>query len=378
MAKTAKLSSTPTRLGRSLKAHAVIAKRITKSAQSLKDTAYPPKHANARVRDAYKDYCQRSRGSDVPPISEASVNEFVSRVGVVARLFLVSPPPDPAAYARNCQVQLDMMFVTNDRYSAIDMLSDLSDLKNLGRMIGEKVMEYLSGEQDPLTGGLAVRMFILRDFHDEVVDTPINLSWNYLILHQLIFERVAVQYPEICGFQWESGQTIQQNVNNDLLRLFTVALEDDVDDVQRHSIKVCIVILFILILYRKALNFSWTLASLSSLNYTEIPHTQKRHFTTLSSPHPCSSINSPGTKGSESIRTKLPCLLPSKHSFSTAFGMIYAQRQTTNSKRPSALGTRTSLPRILNLSSPLLNVQPSYLSFISSPRVLWTNMYTSH
>jgi len=107
-------------------------------------------------------------------------------------------PPDPAAYARNCQVQLDMMFVTNDKYSTIDMLSDLSDLKNLGRMIGEKVVEYLSGEQDPLTGGLAARMFILRDFRDEVVDTPINLSWNYLILHQLIFERVAVQYPEIC------------------------------------------------------------------------------------------------------------------------------------------------------------------------------------
>jgi hypothetical protein len=100
MAKTAKLSSTPTHLGRSLKARAVIAKRITKSVQSLKDTAYPPKHANARVRDAYKDYCQRSHGSDVPPISEASVNEFVGRVGVVARLFLISPPPDPAAYAR--------------------------------------------------------------------------------------------------------------------------------------------------------------------------------------------------------------------------------------------------------------------------------------
>jgi hypothetical protein len=79
----------------------------------------------------------------------------------------------------NCQVQLDMMFVTNDKYSAIGMLSDLSDLKNLGRKIGEKVVEYLSGEQDPFTGGLAARMFILRDFHDEVVDAPINLSWNY-------------------------------------------------------------------------------------------------------------------------------------------------------------------------------------------------------
>jgi hypothetical protein len=90
----------------------------------------------------------------------------VSQAGVVARLFLISPPPDPAAYARNCQLQLDMMF---------GMLSDL--------------VEYLSGEQDPFTGGLVARMFILRDFRDEVVDAPINLSWNYLILHQLIFER---------------------------------------------------------------------------------------------------------------------------------------------------------------------------------------------
>jgi hypothetical protein len=35
---------------------------------------------------------------------------------------------------------------------------------------------------------------------DEVVDPPINLSWNCLILHQIIFERVALRYPQETGF----------------------------------------------------------------------------------------------------------------------------------------------------------------------------------
>lgn len=104
--------------------------------------------------------------------------------------------------------------------------------------MGDKVVEYLQGVQDSLTGGIAARMFALRDFRDEILDPPINLSWNYLILHQILFEKVAIQHPQELGFPWESAQSIQERVNNDLIRLFAVALEDEVDVTQRHSIKV--------------------------------------------------------------------------------------------------------------------------------------------
>ena len=98
--------------------------------------------------------------------------------------------------------------------------------------------------QDPLTGGIAARMFVLRDFRDKILNPPINLSWNYLILHQIIFEKVAIQYPQKLGFPWESAQSIQERVNNDLIRLFAVASEQEVVVTQRHSIKVFLFIPF--------------------------------------------------------------------------------------------------------------------------------------
>ena len=66
--------------------------------------------------------------------------------------------------------------MTNDKYFTFDMLFDLSDLKNLDKKIDEKVVKYLSDEQDLFTDDLAVKMFILRDFHDEIIDASINLS----------------------------------------------------------------------------------------------------------------------------------------------------------------------------------------------------------
>jgi hypothetical protein len=194
---------------------------------------YPPIHDNAKVRDAYQAIFKASN---------AAAADFVIHAGLIARLFLISPPPDPSSYAEKRQIALEMMFATTEAYSALDMLSDLRQLKTLGAKIGDKIVEYLDGQQDPLTGGLAARMFMLRDFHEDFINVPINLSWNYLILHQIIYEKVAVDNPVLCGFTWESSQTIKERVNNDLIRLFTVALDEELDEKQRHSIKVCTII----------------------------------------------------------------------------------------------------------------------------------------
>ena len=67
-------------------------------------------------------------------------------MNIIIHLFLISSSFDSVAYTHNYQMQLDMIFITNDKYSIIDILSDLNDLKNLDRKIDEKIVEYLNDE----------------------------------------------------------------------------------------------------------------------------------------------------------------------------------------------------------------------------------------
>jgi hypothetical protein len=75
------------------------------------------------------------------------------------------------------------------------MMADFSHMKDIAKAVGVDLIEYLTQGHNSLSGGIVIRMFALRNFKDDVVDTPINLCWNYLILHQVIFERVAKQHP---------------------------------------------------------------------------------------------------------------------------------------------------------------------------------------
>jgi hypothetical protein len=179
------------------------------------------------------------------PVSDSSVDEFMARVGAVARLFPLSPPLDAAAHAKSREIQLKLIFGSTERLSSVfSMMADFSHMKDIAKAARDELIEYLTQGHNSLSGGLVTRMFALRNFKDEVIDPSINLCWNYLILHQVIFERVAKQHPQLCGYQgWESEQTIAEYVNNDLMRLCIIAsgTELDVaelDDVQRSTIKV--------------------------------------------------------------------------------------------------------------------------------------------
>ena len=43
-------------------------------------------------------------------------------------------------------MQLNMMFMINDKYSIFDILFDFNDLKNLDKKIDEKVVKYFNDE----------------------------------------------------------------------------------------------------------------------------------------------------------------------------------------------------------------------------------------
>ena len=67
---------------------------------------------------------------------------------------------------------------------------------------------------------MGCRFMAYRDFAETVVHPPAFLSWHFLFLHQLVFEEVAVKFPDKCGFKkGASTQNIRQEVNQDLKRL---------------------------------------------------------------------------------------------------------------------------------------------------------------
>ena len=41
-------------------------------------------------------------------------------------------------------MQLNMIFMTNDKYFTFDILFDFNDLKNLGKKIDEKIVKYFN------------------------------------------------------------------------------------------------------------------------------------------------------------------------------------------------------------------------------------------
>jgi hypothetical protein len=200
--RTTKLKSTPTKLGRIFKAKQVIDKYVnqSKATPTLKEKSYSQDEVRQRIREDFRVYHETRdiQKSGDKPLSEAFIDNFVGRVALVARLFVLVPPTNPAAHAKSRELQLNLIFTSKERWSAFRMMSDFSDFKAIGKQVGERLVEYLNQGHSPMTGDLARRMFVLRDFKEDVIGVPVNLCWNYLILH-----------PRICGFAgWESAQTM--------------------------------------------------------------------------------------------------------------------------------------------------------------------------
>jgi len=51
---------------------------------------------------------------------------------------------------------------------------------------------------------LGYRFLALRDFESITIDPPVNMSWHFLFLHTLVYEQVAVLYPDQCGLTGKS------------------------------------------------------------------------------------------------------------------------------------------------------------------------------
>jgi hypothetical protein len=92
----------------------------------------------------------------------------------------------------------------------------------------------------------AARLAALGQFKDDFVEPSINITWNFLIWHQLVYEAVAIEHPHLFGFELAASQSIREAVNKDMQRIFAAALKSEVTPSKCQDYKVITIALYIL------------------------------------------------------------------------------------------------------------------------------------
>jgi hypothetical protein len=115
-------------------------------------------------------------------------------------------------------------------------------MTGVGRRNRAKLGLYLkksNKDQANVSVALAYRFLALGAFNENVVEPPKNLCWFFLILTELVFERVAIAHPVLVGYpQGQRPQPIQTTVNKDLQSLYSAAEGCDVSSPSLKAVKV--------------------------------------------------------------------------------------------------------------------------------------------
>jgi hypothetical protein len=87
--------------------------------------------------------------------------------------------------------------------------------------------EYVPQNINDVSVNLGARFAALQSFQELTVKPPCYLSWMFVFMTQVVYEEVAIKYPDACGFSGKSEHAIHSAVNKDLRRLCSLALGKD-------------------------------------------------------------------------------------------------------------------------------------------------------
>ena len=161
-------------------------------------------------------------------------------------------------FSQTIQGQISFLYLTSNN----------SNLSKLASKVDRSFAQYLSRSDSNKTSislPFAGRLSALAQFDGDFIRPSINLTWNFMIWHQLIYETLAIKQPGVFGFGYAAAQTIQQAVNKDIKRCFAAALKKPINEGQRADYKVSTIYLSILILSRVVCSLSLNSAPASSL-----------------------------------------------------------------------------------------------------------------
>jgi hypothetical protein len=163
------------------------------------------------------------------------VRDYAKRVYAVAKMIPVSPPSDPTGYAARRTAVLKLVFSYSAAYSPYLCCLSYRDISKISLEVSEKLKAYCTAyanvDRHEVAVNLGCRFLALQTFSDKDVAPPRNLSWTFLILCQLIWERLALKHKTIFGLDTVKDQNIQAMVNADLKQLCILAKKSPTRDV---------------------------------------------------------------------------------------------------------------------------------------------------
>jgi hypothetical protein len=89
---------------------------------------------------------------------------------------------------------------------------------------------YAHSGRHEIALNIGCRFLALQDFADRDIAPPRNLSWTFLILSQLIWQQVALEYKEAFNLETVKDQNLQMMVNSDIKQLCILAKKNPTHD----------------------------------------------------------------------------------------------------------------------------------------------------
>ena len=184
-------------------------------------------------------------GGDGASSKETAVNvaSYAKRALLVAKLIPASPPPHLTSWMTKRAAMLRLVFSYSAQYFPLFFIflpcRDLSFVtKELAQSLTAYCTAYANASRNTITLDIGARFLALQHFAENDVAPPCNLTWNYLVLSQIIWQEAALAYKSVFGLIGVKDQNLQAMVNEDIKQLCALAKKPSSRDAIK-GIKVC-------------------------------------------------------------------------------------------------------------------------------------------
>lgn len=194
------------------------------------------------IQDKFQEFLNGFPGSS----SQEKTKDIVSyarRALLVAKLIPASPPSHLTSWMKERAAMLKLVFSHSAQYFppffSFLLRRDLSFVtEELAQSLVAYCTAYAGASRNTITLGIGARFLALQSFVEHDIAPPCNLTWNYLVMSQFVWQETALTHKSVFGLVGMKDQNLQMMVNDDIKQLCALAKKSDSRDAVK-GIKVC-------------------------------------------------------------------------------------------------------------------------------------------
>jgi hypothetical protein len=174
------------------------------------------------VRSALKEYVTEWTEDGV----KKDVTDYAKRIINVCRLIPASPPSNPTLYAKKKQEMLRLIFSWNAKYSPCLSYLPYRDIERVSADTTANIKAYCIAFSQTTRNAISMNIggrFLALELFGEDIAAPKNLCWTFLVLSQLIWEKLARRHGDVLALNDIKEQNLQVMVNGDIRKLCSLA-----------------------------------------------------------------------------------------------------------------------------------------------------------